>query len=118
MGRRSRGGRRNSDTPGYVDLYHPYLFIVLLAIIVLSLADAYLTLNALAAGAREVNPVMNIALDWGLVPFVITKLAITGLGIALLCMHKNYPKVKRVIALVLIGYLILMAYHGYLIHLR
>ena len=118
MGKRRLSGRRKEDLPGYVDLYHPRLLIILLTIIFLSLADAYLTLDALSAGGREINPVMNMTLNWGLFPFVFIKMAITGLGLAMLCMHKNFPRVRWVIFSVLVGYMILIAYHFYLVQLR
>jgi hypothetical protein len=104
--------------PGYVDLYHPRLLAILLSIIFLSMADAFLTLDALSAGGKEINPVMNVALDLGLMPFVLIKLTITGLGLGLLCMHKNFPRVKWVILFVLIGYLILIGYHFHLMQIR
>ncbi|MFH2001822.1 MAG: DUF5658 family protein [Planctomycetota bacterium] len=106
------------DKPGYVDLYHPALFFVLLSVIILSLADAYLTLDAMTAGFRELNPVMNAALGLGKQSFVAIKMLITGLGITLLCMHKTFPRVKLIIFIVVIGYVILIGYHFYLMQFR
>ncbi|MBU0753910.1 MAG: hypothetical protein KJ645_02140, partial [Planctomycetes bacterium] len=77
MGRRQRCGRRNFDGPVYIDLYHPALFFVLLLIIFLSLADAYLTLDALSAGCEEVNPAMKAALGLGKEAFVAIKSMVT-----------------------------------------
>lgn len=118
MGRRWQSGRRNVDKPGYVDLYHPLLFFILIMIIVLSLADAYLTLDALSAGCREVNPIMNAAIDLGKQSFVFIKTLVTGLGIALLCMHKAYPRVRWIILIVLMGYVALIGYHVHLMQFR
>ena len=118
MGRRQRSGRRREDRPGYVDLYHPFLFVVLCAVVLLSLADAWFTLEALSRGAREVNPVMGHALRLGPRAFVAVKLAVTGAGVVLLCMHKNFPRVKGVLALVLAAYAALMGYHFYLLRLH
>jgi hypothetical protein len=118
MGRRWQPGRRDGDRPGYVDLYHPVLFFILLMIIVLSLADAYLTLDALSGGCREVNPIMNAALDLGMPSFVFIKTAATGLGIALLCMHKAFPRVRWIILIVLLGYVALISYHVHLMQFR
>jgi hypothetical protein len=114
MGKRWLSGRRKGDGPGYVDLYHPLLFLILVGIISLSLADAYLTLEAIAAGGKELNPAMHLALDLGQGAFIAIKLAVTGLGVVLLCMHKNFPRVRWIILAVLVGYLLLIAYHFYL----
>lgn len=118
MGRRQSSGRRDGDKPGYVDLYHPALFFVLLSVVVMSLADAYLTLDALTAGFKELNPAMNAALNLGKQSFVAIKMAITGLGIVLLCMHKAFPRVRLIIFFVVLGYALLICYHFYLLQLR
>jgi len=118
MGRRALSGRRKEDRPGYVDLYHPYLFLVLLGIVLLSLLDAYFTLEAISAGGREINPAMCAVLGLGIMPFVLIKLCITGVGLTMLCMHKNFPHVKRIIAIILVGYMVLLVYHLYLMQFR
>ena len=118
MGKRQNAARRAEDRPGYVDLYHPSLFFVLLLIILFSLADAYWTLEALSAGCREVNPAMNAALGLGKTSFIAIKIIVTGLGVTLLCMHKSFPKVKLIIFFVLLGYVILLGYHLYLMQFR
>jgi hypothetical protein len=101
-----------------VDLYHPALFFILLTIIFMSLADAYLTLDALSAGCKEINPAMNAALGLGKESFVAIKTVVTGFGLALLCMHKAFPRVRWIILAVLIGYVVLIGYHIYLMQFR
>ena len=118
MGRRRYPGRREGDPPGYVDLYHPLLFFILLLIIFLSVADAHLTLDALSMGCKEINPIMNAALGLGMKSFVAIKVFITGLGVGLLCMHKAFPRVKWIILAVLAGYVLLISYHVYLMQFR
>lgn len=107
-------GRRKGDKPGYVDLYHPALFLVLLSIIFLSLIDAYMTLDALSKGCSELNPFMDFALGLGPGTFIAIKICVTGLGLALLCMHKNFPRVRWIILMVLACYALLIGYHFYL----
>jgi hypothetical protein len=52
--------------------------------ILFSLVDLYTTLSGvLYFGARELNPVVSLALDYGLVPFVIFKLMMIMLWIYL-----------------------------------
>jgi len=111
-------GRRKIDNPGYVDLYHPYLFAFLVLIIIFSLADAYFTIDAIAGGCLEVNPIMDWALDLGVAEFVLIKLLVTGIGLMILCIHKNFPKVKWVIGIVLFGYVLLILWHLYLLQFR
>ena len=118
VGRRASSGRRDGDRPGYVDLYSPLLFMVLLAIVGLSVADAYLTLDALAGGCREVNPLMDAALGLGPRAFVAIKLVVTGLGVVLLCLHKNFPRVRWIILTVLVGYVLLIGWHVHLLQFR
>lgn len=118
MGRRERAGRRREDRPGYVDLYHPLLLVVLCAVMLFSVADAWFTLDALSNGAKEVNPLMERVLHLGPASFIAVKLVITGIGLAILCLHKNFPRVKWVLVMVLAAYGILMGYHLYLLRLR
>jgi hypothetical protein len=84
----------------------------------LSVADAYLTLDALSAGCKEINPLMDAAIRLGDEAFVVIKICVTGLGVLLLCLHKSFPRVKWIILSVLVGYIALIGYHGYLLQFR
>ena len=57
---------------------------------------------------------MREAMEAGVVPFIAIKCGLTLLGIAFLCMHKNFRWVKSVIAGVLVLYTGLFFYHLYL----
>ena len=50
----------------------------------LSCADAFLTLQLIDRGMFEVNPLMRLVLDESTLLFTSTKLALTGLGILVL----------------------------------
>ena len=51
------------------------------AIMVLCGFDAWATLRLLEAGCVEANPAMQVLLDWGVVPFLAGKFALTGAGV-------------------------------------
>lgn len=96
-GRRA-GERRLEHGPAhhYVDLHGPGLLLVILVILLMCVADAYLTLTLLNDGAVEVNPVMRaaIAADWKW--FFYSKYVATACSLIILLMHKNYRVLGRV----------------------
>lgn len=74
----------------YVDLY-PWQHLLLLSVcLLLSLADAFLTLYLLSWGGVELNPVMSVVLQAGALRFVLIKYILTAFGLTCLLMHKNY----------------------------
>ena len=93
---RRRVIRRQEDrkTHYYVDRYDGWSIVVLLLVLLLSIADAYLTLRLVAAGAREMNPVMDFFLRAGVTPFLVAKYCLTGFGALFLIVHKEYPFFK------------------------
>ena len=100
-----------ADPPGVL-LQALALFIVLG-----SCLDAYFTLIHLQNGAREVNPLMNLAIEVGPRFFVAVKTFITGAGVVVLAAIG--PKKIRALALgsVAVCYSALLAYHGALFSL-
>src|SRR5262249_48502772 len=85
--RRRRGGRREGERERiYVDRPGPWAGVAFILLMILSIADAYSTLNLLAAGGEEANPVMAAALSLGEGAFVAAKLGLTFFGAALLCL--------------------------------
>ncbi|GKT07095.1 hypothetical protein DSTSK_04000 [Desulforhabdus sp. TSK] len=89
---RRKQARRAEDAAvhRYVDLYDgssvSWTFLTLL----LSLTDAFLTLEITARGGTEVNPFMDFFLDLGPVPFILSKYILTALGLLWLLIHKNF----------------------------
>ena len=115
FGGRRRGDRRNpSAVNTYVDVYEPWLAAVLVAIGTLCALDAVFTLMYLQKGGEEANPIMEVVIGWGAQPFILWKCGVTNFGLAVLCLHKNFPWVRRVIAGLLVLYVALFAYHLYL----
>lgn len=84
-----RSNRRTRRRPEdadflFVDWHHPWLFFLSLGIMIMCCADAFMTLLLIERGMVEVNPVMAYLLAQGTVEFVVSKLALTGIGILVL----------------------------------
>lgn len=100
----------------YVDRYSLRSVFVVLGIVLLSLTDAMFTLQLVAKGAQEINPVMDFFLQKGPLPFLIAKYLITGTCLVLFIVHKNHYflkgkiRVKTLMIMVFIMYVVLIAY--------
>ena len=93
FGGRRKSARRDRDKKEfiYVDQYHPWLLVAILLLVILSISDAFLTLNLIERGATEKNPVMAYFLNSGVGPFIIAKLILTCSGILIiLVFHKHF----------------------------
>jgi hypothetical protein len=73
----------------YVDRYSQSHFGVIVLILLLSVADALLTIVLTAYGAFEVNPVMAYYLKVGPYTFLIVKYVLTSIGLITLLMVRN-----------------------------
>lgn len=91
--RRARG-RRSADRIGYVDRYSKQDVGLLLAIFLLNVADAFMTMLWLHRGGREANPVMDFFLDFGPAAFLAQKCLVVGFWLILLLVHKNFRFAK------------------------
>lgn len=113
-----RVGERRLDHAGvnhYVDVHGPGLLLVILLILLLCIADAYLTLTLLNHGGEELNPVMKVLIedDWGW--FFYVKYAITACALIFLLMHKNFRVFGgvsgvHILLVVLLAYACLIGY--------
>jgi hypothetical protein len=82
---RRRELRRNADADvALIDWHHPWLFFLAVGTMLLSCADAFLTLILIDNGMYEANPLMAGAMAEGVGLFVASKMALTGTGILLL----------------------------------
>ena len=68
----------------FLDWHHPWLFFLAVGTMLLSCADAFLTLQLIDLGMIEANPVMLAVMSQSTLLFTTTKLAMTGLGILVL----------------------------------
>lgn len=114
------GGRRGQDNSHYVDYYESRLLYIAIAILVLSIVDAVLTLNLINMGATEINVFLRLMLEDSVFAFAASKMGATAFGLVLLVIHKNF-KYLRVIPVygvlnaILFAYIILVGYETYLI---
>lgn len=109
--------RREEDRKRYiyVDQYSVKLFAVLMAILFLGLADAFMTLyHVHVNNAAELNPVMDFFLGIGPRVFFHVKYVLTALCLLVLCLHKNVPVVKYLLGLVFVIYFLILVNHIYL----
>jgi len=79
--RRHRNRRSDEANVIFIDWHHPWLFFLSVGTMLLSVADAFFTLQLLSRGMIEANPVMAAAMGYGTVFFVSTKLGLTAFGI-------------------------------------
>jgi len=106
---RRRGGRRAEDAFLQVDWHEPHLLVVSTTILLLSVADALLTLLLLSHGAYEANPVMAYVLRDHPEAFAAVKMALTGSGVLVL-VAASRAKVLRLILVSSIIHAFLLAY--------
>ena len=82
---RRRQGRRSAEADViFLDWHHPWLFFLAVGTMILSCADAFLTLQLIDHGMSEVNPLMLALLGAGTSTFVAVKLAVTACSIFVL----------------------------------
>ena len=117
---RRRSGRRADEQNLLVDWHEPYLMVVALTILLLNVADAFLTLTLLTAGAREANPIVAFVLDEYPRLFAVTKMGLTGVGVLVLVAVArarlfNVMRVGSLLHAVLVGYTALIVYEWWLL---
>ena len=99
----------------YVDRYSARTLIFILAILLLGIADAILTLYHIENNqAKELNPIMDFFLRISPDIFFNVKYIVTALCLLILCLHKNLPIVRYLLAGVFVVYLIIIINHVYL----
>jgi hypothetical protein len=99
----------------YVDQYSLRFFLLLMAILLLGTADAFLTLyHVHVNNAEELNPIMDFFLGIGPKMFFNVKYILTALCLTVLCLHKNLPIVKYLLGAVLLIYFVIVLNHLYL----
>ena len=99
----------------YVDQYSLRFFILLMAILLLGTADAFLTLyHVHVNNAEELNPIMDFFLGMSPKIFFNVKYILTALCLTVLCVHKNLPIVKYLLGMVFLIYFVIVLNHLYL----
>jgi hypothetical protein len=116
---RRRDGRRAGEH-ALVDWHEPHLLFLALMILLLNVADAFLTLTLITAGATEANPVMAYVLHGFPQLFAAVKMTLTGAGVVVLVAMARARvfrliRVSTVLHWFLIGYVALIAYEMWLL---
>jgi len=94
-----------------LDWHHPQWLAVGILILLLSVADAFLTITLISLGANEANPVMEpLVRDPG-IDFAVWKMALTSGGVILLILLARMRAFGRIpVAVILYG--VLLVYIG------
>jgi len=119
--RRRRPPRRLDDSRFHsLDWHSAHLLAVSIGILLLSVADAFMTVRLLAGGAVEVNPFMAAVVYKSAALFAAVKMGMTGCGVILMVTLARYRfmrvvRVDVVMYALLIGYLVLLSYEFWML---
>jgi hypothetical protein len=114
--RRRRPARRVGDLSFHATDWHgAHLWGVSIVILILSLADAFLTLTLMSAGAVEVNPFMAMFVGGNVAVFAGLKIAMTGGSVLLLVFLARY-RFMRLMRVEVMLYAVLVAYLALMVH--
>ena len=117
---RRRNGRRAGEQ-SLVDWHEPHLLFLALTILLLNVADAFLTLTLITVGATEANPLMAYILDDFPRLFAAVKMSMTGVGVVILVAMARAKvffrliRVSTVLHWFLVAYVALIAYEWWLL---
>jgi hypothetical protein len=117
---RRRGGRRAGEHHLPIDWHEPYLLFLALTILLLSVADAFLTITLIMGGAQEANPFLAFILEDHPKLFAGVKMALTGGGVLVLVAvaRARLFRIMRVGFLlqgIFVAYVALIAYEWWLL---
>jgi hypothetical protein len=119
---RRRAGRRAGDQYLPIDWHDPYLLVLALVMLMLSVIDAFMTVTLLSDGGQEANPILAFVLGEHPRWFAAVKMTLTGVSV-LTFVAVARSRLFRVIPVRLIfqglvlAYLALVAYEVWLVSL-
>jgi hypothetical protein len=93
FGRRRRGGYRRADDDQrfvFVDRSSAWVFLLILLLLIMTIADGLITIDLLDAGCEEANPLMRYLLERGQMAFLLGKYTLTAIGLPFLIAFKNH----------------------------
>jgi hypothetical protein len=111
--RRRAPQRRIDEGFQPTDWHSPHLLAVAVGILLLSVADAFMTITLIDGGAIEANPVMATVVYDGTSLFAILKMTMTGFGVICMVLMARY-RFLRLIRVEAVMYAILIGYSGLL----
>jgi hypothetical protein len=117
---RRRSGRRADEQHLPIDWHEPYLLFLSMMILLLSVADAFLTITLITAGAQEANPLLAFILEDHPELFAALKMGLTGSGVLVLVAVARtrlfqIMRVGLVLQGVFVAYVALIAYEWWLL---
>ncbi len=86
-----------------------------LGILILNVADAFLTVALISGGAIEVNPVMAVLVSGSVATFVTLKMAVTGTSVVLMVFLARY-RFMRLVRVDFVLYVIFVAYVALIVY--
>lgn len=108
--RRRRPPRRGDESRFHtLDWHGAHLLAVSISILIFSIADAFLTLELISAGAMEINPLMATFISGDVTVFAELKMAMTGLSVLLMVLLSRY-RFMRLVRVEILLYGALLAY--------
>ena len=114
--RRRRPSRRSGESRFQtLDWHAAHLLAVALGILILNVADAFLTLALISGGAVEVNPVMAVLVSGSVAVFVALKMAVTGMSVVLMVFLARY-RFMRLVRVDVVLYVIFVAYAALILY--
>jgi hypothetical protein len=104
-----------------IDWHEPYLLFLSMMILLLSVADAFLTLTLIMGGATEANPLLALILRDHPELFAVVKMGLTGVGVLVLVAVARsrlfrIMRVGVVLQGLFVAYVALIAYEWWLLH--
>ena len=117
---RRRNGRRADEQHLPIDWHEPYLLFLSMMILLLSVADAFLTITLIMGGAQEANPLLAFILADHPNLFAIIKMTLTGAGVLVLVAIARarlfrIVRVGFVLQGIFVAYVALIAYEWWLL---
>lgn len=117
---RRRNGRRAGEQHMPIDWHRPYLLFLSLMILLLSVADAFLTLTLIMGGATEANPFLAFILRDHPELFAVVKMGLTGTGVLVLVAVARsrlfrIMRVETVLQGLFVAYVALIAYEWWML---
>jgi hypothetical protein len=117
---RRRGGRRDGEHEHLIDWHEPDLLFLALAILLLSVTDAFFTLTLMTRGAEEANPLLAYDLQRYPGVFAALKMVLTGGGVLVLVAMARarvfrIVRVRTDLQCFLSGYVVLVGYEMWML---
>lgn len=111
-GGRRRRPRRGGERPGsFVDVYSTRLFLIVMWVALMNVADSFFTLIHLQRGGTEANPIAEALLLTGRTNFVFWKSSLIAAALLVLCVHKNFHVARFGLWTAALCYTLLLGYH-------